>query len=93
MGNSVKPRQLLAQHLLLKKPQRALRLILHRRRHITLAGEVAQEPLDMDRGQIRRLLLAKTNDVALNPIDIGLLGANGIVLDPDAVAHLIEQTA
>ena len=39
------------------------------------------------------MLLANVNDVAFNPINVGLLGADGIVLDPDAVAHLIKQTA
>ena len=92
-GDAVKPRQLLAQHLFVKKQQRTLRLILRRRRHVTLAGEVAQEPLDMDGRQLRWVPLAKINDVAFNPIDIGLLGADLIVLDADAVAHLIEQAA
>ena len=93
LGNAVKPRQLLAQHLLVKKQQRTLRLVLRRRRHITLAGEMAQEPLNMDGGQLRRVPLAKINDVAFNSIDICLLGADGVVLDADAVAHLIEETA
>ena len=39
------------------------------------------------------MLLAKVNDVAFNPINVGLLGADGIVLDPDTVARLIEQAA
>ena len=44
-------------------------------------------------GVSRMLQLAKVNDAAFNPINVGLLGADGIVLDPDAVAHLIKQTA
>ena len=31
-------------------------------------------------------------DIAFNPIDIDLLGAQGIVLHPDARPHLIQQT-
>ena len=70
LSNAVQPRQLLAQHLLVKKQQSTLRLILRRFNHITLADEVA-----------------------LNPINISLFGADGIVPDADAVAHLIEQAA
>ena len=47
----------------------------------------------MDGRQLDRMPLAKINDVALNPINISLLGADGIVPDADAVAHLIEQAA
>ena len=54
---------------------------------------MTQEPLDVNGGQLGGVPLAKINDVAFNPIDISLLGADGIVLDPDAVTHLIEQAA
>ena len=42
---------------------------------------------------LRRVPLAKINDVSFNPVNTSLLGANGIVLDRDSVTHLIEQAA
>ena len=40
-----------------------------------------------------RVLLAKIKDVAFNPINIGVLGAQRAMLDPDAVTHLIQRVA
>ena len=93
LGNVVKPRQLDAQHLLVQKQNRTLGLILRRRRHIARARQVAQKPFHMTSGQGSRVLLAKINDVTFNPINLGLPGAQRVMLDPDAVTHLIQQTA
>jgi hypothetical protein len=41
----------------------------------------------------RREALRRTmvNDEPLDPVDVSLFGADGVVLAPDDVAHLIEQ--
>ena len=39
---------------------------------------------------LKGMALFVEEDIALDPIDVSLLGANGIVLDPDSVTHLIQ---
>src|SRR6266513_2069282 len=36
-------------------------------------------------------MLAMEKDEALNPIDVGLFGANAVMFDPNGIAHLVEQ--
>jgi hypothetical protein len=37
------------------------------------------------------MAFAVVNDEPLDPVDVSLFGADGVVLASDAVAHLIEQ--
>jgi len=39
---------------------------------------------------MRVALMVKQN-VASDPIDVGLFGANGVVLESDSVSHAVEQ--
>jgi hypothetical protein len=43
-------------------------------------------------GHFSRMPLAVVDDKPLNPVDISLLGADGVMLAPDDVPHLIEQS-
>ena len=57
--------------------------------HAVYAREVglALEPISL-----ARVSLAMEMDEAFNPIEVSLLGAEGILLDPNSVADAVEQT-
>ena len=40
----------------------------------------------------RAVLLAMEMDAVFNPIEVSLLGAEGILLEPNSVADAVEQT-
>ena len=56
-------------------------------------AEVAEEGAEVIRAQLARMTFAMEEDVAANPLQIGLFGADAVVLHADDVAHLIEQAA
>ena len=87
----VEPRQLDAQHVLAHERQRALGLILRRRRHPLLHRQVRQECLDLGRRHRVGVPLAMEKGEAFNPIKVGLLGAQAVVFEADAVADAIEE--
>ena len=43
--------------------------------------------------QVTRMTLVKMHDEAFNPIDIGLFGANTVMLDANLAADLVEELA
>jgi hypothetical protein len=45
--DAVEPRQLYLQHLLVEEQQRGQRLVLRRRRHLAVHGQVREERLDL----------------------------------------------
>ncbi len=53
--------------------------------------QVRQKRLDLGRTQRVRVALAVKDDEAFNEVDVGLLGANAVVLDPDLVPNAVEQ--
>jgi len=88
----VEPRQILLQHRTIKEQQCAQRLILCRRRHLFLDGQVAQELRDLDRAHLRGMAFAVEEDVAADPGDIGLLGAPTVVPGPDGFSDPVEES-
>jgi len=52
---------------------------------------VGQESLDLWRPHFAGVALVVEQDVARDPADVGLFGADGIVLQPDGVADPVEQ--
>ena len=54
-------------------------------------GEIRQKRLDLGRAQITWMTLVKMNNEAFSSIDIGLLGANALVLHEDFAENLIEK--
>lgn len=67
--------------------------------HVALHGQVGEKGLDPSTGSGQRLgrahvlgvTLVVKKDVAFDPVDVGLFGADGVVLEADDVAHLIKQ--
>ena len=53
--------------------------------------EVRQKGFDFERPQFGGVTLAVKPDEAFNPVEIGLLGTNAVVLDSDFVADAVEQ--
>ena len=83
--------QLLAEDLAIEEEQRAEGLVLRGGGDVALDGQVGEERLDLRAAHIFGVALAVEQDEAPDPIDVGLLGADGVVLDANRVAHLIEQ--
>ena len=52
-------------------------------RHLSDDSEMRQEGLDLGRAERRRMTLAVEQHVASNPVGVGLLGADAVVLEPD----------
>lgn len=87
-----KPRKLDAEHVPVQEQERALRLVLRRRRDVAVHCELRQKGLHFLRGELRWMALAVKPDEASNPIDIRLLGAEAVMPDTDDVSDAIEQT-
>jgi len=90
-GNTGKPGQLGSEHLPVHEQQRALRLILRGGGDIPRDGQARQKRLDLVGPECRRVPLVVEADEAFNPIDVGLLGADTVVLDADLGANAVEQ--
>jgi hypothetical protein len=52
---------------------------------------VSEEGADLGATHLVGMALAVEEDVALGPVEIGLLGANAVVLATQKVAHLAEE--
>jgi hypothetical protein len=59
--------------------------------YVALHGQVGQEPLDLRFAHFLGVPLAMKQDVAPDPIHVGLLGADAVVLEADFCTNLIEQ--
>jgi len=86
----VEPRQLGTQHLFVEKEQRALGLILRGCGHPAFDRQRGQERFDVGRPQLGRVAPAMEDDEALDPVAIGLLGADAVMPDPDPLADPLE---
>jgi hypothetical protein len=89
--DTIEQRELARQHFAEKKQQRALRLVLRRSGDVQLDSQVRKKRLDMRSRQIRWMAIAMEPDEAFDPVDVCLLGTKAVVLEPDAVADLVEQ--
>jgi hypothetical protein len=89
--NAFDPRLVLFQYFAIKEEDGVQRLILRGRGDIAADGEVAEEGAQVIGAQLAGMALAMEEDVTANPLQIGLLGSDAVVLDTDDVAHLIEQ--
>ena len=59
--------------------------------HPSRHRQVRQESLNLTIIQLTRMALAKVIDESSNPIDIGLLCTNTVVLDTDLASNLVKQ--
>lgn len=87
----VEPRQLQFEHFAIHKQQGRKRLVLGGGAQFPIYGKVCEKSLDMRCAQVARVSLVVKQDIAFNPVDIRFLGANGIMLEAQALPHLVEQ--
>jgi hypothetical protein len=71
----VEPRKLDAEHLAVEKQQGAQGLVLGGGRDLVVNGERRQERGDLGGAQLGGVALAVEEDVALDPVDVRLLGS------------------
>jgi hypothetical protein len=83
--------QILAQYLAVWEQQRSEGLVLCRSSRVFLYGQVGEKLADFLLTHFQRMLFVVIENKALGPVDVGLLGAVGIVLEPNCIAHLVEQ--
>lgn len=85
------PADVLFQYFLVQEQDSAQCLILGGSGDVALHGQVGQELLDLRFAHFLGVALAVKQDVALDPVHVGLLGADAVVLEADFCANLIEQ--
>jgi hypothetical protein len=69
----------------------AERLILGAGRDAPLHGQVRQERLDFRSPHFPGVSLVVKEDIAANPLDVGLFGANGVMQQPELLPNLVEE--
>ena len=79
------------EHVPVEEHERVQRLVLRRRRHPALAGQVTQERRDLRRPEADRMALPVEEDEAPHPVDVGVLCARAVVPHPKLRPHPIEQ--
>jgi hypothetical protein len=87
----VEPRQLDAEHLAVEKEQGAQGLVLGGGGDFPLNGERGQEGGDLCGTHLGGVALAVEEDVALDPVDVRLLGAPAVLAGLDGLADAIEE--
>src|SRR5919106_881496 len=85
----LEPADLMLEHFLVEKEQRAERLVLSGRSDIEIAREVSEKLCYLFFRQIVRMTFPVKENETLDPVDISLLRANAVLFQPDGVAHLI----
>ena len=80
------------EHVAIQEQQRALRLILRRRRDVARGGEVREEAHEVITAQFRRVAVAVETDKAFDPVDVRLLDAQAVMLEADDVPHPVEES-
>jgi hypothetical protein len=87
----IDPRQLLLQDLAIQKQQRAKSLILRGSGHLAFRGQMSQKLAHLLCAHFVRMPFAVKEDETLNPIQIDLLGAQGIMLEADGLTDPIKE--
>jgi hypothetical protein len=90
-GHLVEPGELDAEYLAVEEQQRGTGLGLGRCGDVALVRQVAQEVGDLPSSELHGLTLPMEEDETPAPVDIGLLGAIGVVAKPDGLAKAIEK--
>ena len=87
------------KHLTVEEEDGAESLILGGGGHVALYGQVGEKGFDPSTGSGQRfrrahilgMAFVMEKDVALDPVRVGLFGADGIVLEADDVAYTIQE--
>lgn len=83
--------QVLAEHFTVEEKQGAEGLILCGSGDVLLDCKVSEKGFDLWRSHLGWVAHAVEKDVTLDPADVGLLGAVGIVSEAQGVADLIQE--
>ena len=83
---------LLAEYFAIEKDQGAQRLILSRGGDLLLDRQVVEKLLNVLLIHLGRMAFVMKEDVALDPIDVGLLSANAVVLAANRLPDLIQKS-
>jgi hypothetical protein len=80
------------EHLAVEEDQRAERLVLRRRRGPAAGGEVVEERRDFRGAHLTGMSSLVKADELAHPVEVGLLGARGVVQSSDGRGHGFEQS-
>ena len=83
--------QVLFEHVAIEEQQGAERLVLCGGSDVLLHGQVGEEGFDFRDAHVARVLFMVEQDVAPDPADVGLFGADRVVFEADGVADLVEE--
>jgi len=90
-GDAVEPRQLDAEHLASEEQQRGQRLVLGGRADLAIHREAGEEGLDLGRAHLARMPAPVKAYESADPPDLGLLRAQTMVLEAQALAHYRDE--
>src|SRR6266700_2402909 len=90
--HAVEPAQTAPEHLLVEKQQRGERLPLGGCRDAAFRRQVRQEGGRLGFAKLGRVPLAVEINIALDPMNIGLLRAAAVIQAPDRGPYLVEQS-
>ena len=85
----IEPGQTDMEHLAVQKQESGLRLRLSCRRNAPFDSQVAQKGAELGCSEVPWMPLAVEVDVTPGPVDIGLLGAIGVVPGSDFGSQLV----
>ncbi len=83
--------EVLLEDVAVEKHEGRERLGLGRGADGALDGEMRDEGVDLGLGHLEGMALVVKEDVAADPADVGLLGAQAVVAGADRLAHAVEQ--
>jgi hypothetical protein len=86
------PGERLPEDLLVEKQHCAFGLVLRRGRHRLRRCEMGQKRLDLRRPHLGGLSLVMMRHEAPDPVHVRLLGPDAVMLAPDPVPDLVQQT-
>ena len=87
----IDPAEGMLQHSVIQKQQCAEGLILSGSGDLAVDGEMGQESADIIFPEFIRVLFAMEKDKAANPLEVGFLGADGIMPVTANVANLVQE--
>lgn len=79
------------EHLAIEKEQGTEGLVLCRSGNVFLDGQVGEKGFDLESAHFGRVTHIVEVDVALDPANVGLLRALGMVFEADGIMDLIQQ--
>ena len=79
------------KYALIEEEQCAECLILRAGADVAFDGEMRQKLIDLGSAHVDRMALVVKEDVALDPVVVGVFGADGVMEEATHVPHTIEQ--